>query len=201
MKAFTLILLVMGLGIGNASAAIKCWKNAEGVRECGNAIPPEYSQKRTETLNQKGQTVEVESRAKTKEELDAEADAKRIAEEKAEIEKQMAEEQAKKDKVLLSTYTKLSEIEASRDRNLEAIDGAINVEQILLNKLKNKLEARSAALNKANPNDSIIKDISDLKKQVDQKQAFIATKQNEREHLVSQYEADIKRFKELKGIK
>lgn len=26
-----------------ANAAIKCWTNNEGVRECGNRVPPEYS--------------------------------------------------------------------------------------------------------------------------------------------------------------
>ena len=36
-----------------AGANIKCWTNEDGVRECGNKIPPEYSQgasvKQTET--------------------------------------------------------------------------------------------------------------------------------------------------------
>ena len=27
-----------------AGAGIKCWTNNDGVRECGNAVPPEYAQ-------------------------------------------------------------------------------------------------------------------------------------------------------------
>ena len=30
---------------GTAQARMKCWTNNEGVRECGNSIPPEFAQK------------------------------------------------------------------------------------------------------------------------------------------------------------
>ena len=33
--------LLTGLSLGTpASAAIKCWTNNEGVRECGESVPP-----------------------------------------------------------------------------------------------------------------------------------------------------------------
>lgn len=50
-------------------AAIKCWTNNEGYRECGNSVPPEYAQKETRTLNQRGVTTEVRQRAKSREEV------------------------------------------------------------------------------------------------------------------------------------
>ena len=36
------------------AARIKCWTNNEGVRECGNAVPPEYAQKGHKEVSKSG---------------------------------------------------------------------------------------------------------------------------------------------------
>ena len=50
-------------------AGFQCWTNSEGVRECGNVVPPEYSQKETRTYNEQGVNTGVKNRALTREEL------------------------------------------------------------------------------------------------------------------------------------
>ena len=55
-------------------AGIKCWTNKEGYKECGNAVPPEYAQQGHTELNKQGLVVDQQERAKTPEELAAEAD-------------------------------------------------------------------------------------------------------------------------------
>lgn len=60
---------------------IKCWTNDDAVRECGNVIPPQYSQQDHKEINRQGVTVATSRRAKTKDEL-AE-DARRARDEKA----------------------------------------------------------------------------------------------------------------------
>ena len=69
-----------------AQAAIKCWTNKEGVRECGEKVPPEYSQSGFETRNTQGMVTEETERARTAEEIEkagqeaaAAAEVKRIA--------------------------------------------------------------------------------------------------------------------------
>jgi len=47
-----------------ASAGIKCWTNDDGVRECGNTVPPEYAQKSHRELTGEGITVSTTKRAK-----------------------------------------------------------------------------------------------------------------------------------------
>jgi hypothetical protein len=42
----TLISLTCGFSL-TADAAIKCWTNKEGVKECGDTVPPEYAQLRS----------------------------------------------------------------------------------------------------------------------------------------------------------
>ena len=69
---FTRLLIAILLLSANPlslSAAIKCWTNNDDVRECGHSVPPEYSQKRIEILNERGIVVSVKEAAKTKEQL------------------------------------------------------------------------------------------------------------------------------------
>ena len=89
-----LVALLMGAGT-TAEAKIKCWKNNEGVRECGNVVPPEFAQQGHEEVSSGGVKRESTGRAKSLEELEAErAEAKRKA--AAEM---LEREQAAKDRV------------------------------------------------------------------------------------------------------
>ncbi|MCK5432246.1 MAG: hypothetical protein KAJ03_05845, partial [Gammaproteobacteria bacterium] len=51
-----------------AQARIKCWENSDGVRECGEIVPPEYAQKSHKEISSQGITLEESERAKTEEE-------------------------------------------------------------------------------------------------------------------------------------
>ena len=54
---------------GPANARIKCWTNQEGVKECGNTVPPEFAQKEHKEVSEQGVVMEEKERAKTEEEL------------------------------------------------------------------------------------------------------------------------------------
>ena len=38
----------------NADARFKCWTNSDGVKECGQNVPPEYAQQGHEEVNSLG---------------------------------------------------------------------------------------------------------------------------------------------------
>ncbi len=183
--------------------AIKCWTNNEGVRECGNTIPPEYSQKSSKTLNERGITVETRKRALTKEELAEkqqreEEEKRRIAEEKAARKKQNAA-----DRVLLYTFLTEEEIIAARDRKLTVIDGNIEVTNITIGKLKGDLkEQRKKAANserKGKPvSEGTLTGIASLERQIKSKKEFIEAKKAEKKAIIEQYAKDLERFRELK---
>ena len=67
----TVALLALCGYLNSAEAAIKCWTNKEGVRECGNAVPPEYAQQAHEEKSTSGMTIKRTERSKTPEELAA----------------------------------------------------------------------------------------------------------------------------------
>jgi hypothetical protein len=203
-RPFFTFLLACGLALPLSSqAAFKCWTNSEGVRECGNAIPPEYAQQKSETVNERGLTVEVQERAKTQEELDEE---RRIAEEE---ERRKTEEAARRkeqdayDRVLLSTFLSEKEIIDSRDRKTGAIDASIEISRITIDKLEGDLKReRKRAANFERKGrqipENVQKSIDALERQIADKQSYIESKKEEKQEIMDKYAKDLDRFLELK---
>lgn len=192
-------------------AGIKCWTNKDGVRECGNIIPPEYAQQKSETINEQGITTEVKERAPTKEELEArrreqEAEAKRLEEQKRQqaLEEKQRKMQERYDQVLLSTFLTEKDVLESRDRKVSAIDATIELTRISMDKLQENLDKeKTRAANFERQGKPIPQrsqeDIDSLQKQIDDKKNYIASKEREKQELLDKYAADLKRFRELKA--
>lgn len=186
-------------------AGIKCWTNKDGVRECGNAIPPEYAQQSSDTINKRGITVETRERALTKEEA-----AERRKREEEEQQRVAEEEDKRKqqdvaDRVLLATFLSEEEIIDARDRKIVLIDGNIEITNVTIGKLNDDLQAqrRKAATyerkGKAVP-EATLKKIASLERQIKSKEAFIQAKEEEKVTIREKYAKDLKRFRELKEL-
>ena len=69
-----IILLILSTLIlaSNANARMKCWTNSDGVKECGDKVPPEYTQQGYQELGKGGIVREETNRVRTKEELQKE---------------------------------------------------------------------------------------------------------------------------------
>lgn len=183
-----------------AQAAIKCWTNKEGVRECGEAVPPEYSQQSHEVRSEQGMVLDEKARAKTPEELEEEA---RMTLEKTEKEK-AEKEKARQDQVLLETYTSVEDIERVRDDQIVALESTISSTKTRNGKIEEDLNKRitaAAAEERAGktPNEALLKDIESLRRQIANNQDFIEQKHGEQESIRQNYAAKIERFKELRG--
>jgi len=194
-------LLVLPL---SAQAAFKCWTNKDGVRECGNAIPPEYAQQESVTINERGQTVERQQRAKTEKELEEER--RRAAEEariRAEEERRL-EAQRNHDRVLLATFLTEEDIIQARDRKLTAIDAGIELNRLTIDKLEGDLEREQKRAESYQSKDEELPEnlqlsIDSLERQIADKNRYIRSQQEERESLVEEYARDLERFRELKA--
>lgn len=207
-KLFTILPLVAALtGAAlplSVQAGFKCWTNKDGVRECGEEVPPEYAQKKTETFSDQGLKTGTTDRAKTREEIAAEREAKRAAEQAAAEERQRRAIQAAHDRVLLATFTDVKDIDAALDQKLALIDGYIEVTTKGMDKIKaqlddlNKRAERLQKQNKPIP-DELQSDIDALSAQLADKEAFIAAKEGEKKELSDVYHADKARFIELKS--
>jgi hypothetical protein len=187
------------------AGSIKCWTNEEGIRECGAAVPPEYSQQRVEVINERGMVVDVKERAKTMEELEAEKhEAERLAKLKQEEERRQAEARLR-DTILLRSYTTERDLKISYDGKIAVNRDIIDITNTgtrTLNKNLNNTRTKAANYERAGekPPESVLEEMNSLKRQIKDNDEFIARKQEEIKALEQQYEADLKRFRELKGI-
>lgn len=208
---FSLIYTTATLLPLNAFADIKCWTNKDGVRECGNAVPPEYAQQENRTINKRGITTEVRDRALTQKELEARQrrqETQQTGHEgedrlKAE-EEQRRKEQLRNDRVLLATFLTEEEIIRSRERQLVSIDANLELTRIGSQKLQLKLEEETSRAEKLESAgkplpERMQEDIANLEQQLANKQRYITSKEKEREAIINKYDADIARFRELKG--
>ncbi|MDH3947369.1 MAG: hypothetical protein OEU74_00245 [Gammaproteobacteria bacterium] len=183
------------------AGSIKCWINKDGIRECGYTVPPEYSQQRIEIMNQRGIVVEVKEAAKTKEQLAEEA---RLA--KLKQEELRRQQQARlRDTILLNTFTTERDLKISYDNKIAVIMGHIDITNTGARSLNQNLkdaQRKAANYERAGekPPENLLEEMNSLKRQIKDNDTFIARKMQEIKALNSQYEADLKRFRELKGI-
>lgn len=200
-----LVVLVTALVPLSASAGIKCWTNDEGVRECGNAVPPKYSQKGHREISDTGITLSTTDRAKSKEELRTEREeAARLAAIRAEEERKIRERETK-DRVLLSTYTTEEDLKLAHQGQVAAIDLRIEHTELILKQLDQslaELRGKAAKLErKGKPITPELKNqIAKVKAQRDDSEAFIEKRRIQKAELAAQFDVDLNRYRELKGL-
>ena len=69
-KLFSVIIILMLASFAiPAQARIVCWTNKEGVKECGDKLPPEYAESGHKELDNRGFVVDETAREKTDEEV------------------------------------------------------------------------------------------------------------------------------------
>lgn len=185
--------------ISSAQAEIKCWRNNDNVRECGQAVPPEHSQKRIEVINSKGITVKVIPAKDEMDEIRRQKELQKLADLKKAAKK-------RKDLILLQTYTTEKDIALARKQNVRAIEGIIeltngNTKVIRQDLVELEKTAANYERNGELPPDDLLKDMENLKRQVNDNEEFIAKKKQAKEAINTRFDSDLKRFRELKGTK
>lgn len=186
------------------AAGIKCWTNKDGVRECGNSVPPEYAQQGHSELNKQGVVVKEQERAKTAEELAAEREEReRVASEEGER-KRLAREQAARDRVLLDTFTTEDDLLLARNGKLQAIDARVQHTNRVVEKLRSELAAlrKQAANEELSGNvvpQKVREEISRVERQISENLGFIELRRIEEGEITAQFEADLVRYRELKA--
>ncbi len=202
LAAITMALISMSLVVisTSAHARIKCWKNSDGVRECGKNVPPEYSQQGHEEISSQGVTVDKSERAQTEEE--------RLEEERLDDIKEKEEarkaEIATQDKILLDTYSNTDDIQMTSDGKIAALNSTIKLankrnEKIQANLDKDTAIAAAAELAGKQPSEDLLKDIESLQRQIKNNDKFIAEKRMEQEDIKKEYAEKIARFNHLQS--
>lgn len=115
---------------------IKCWKNNEGLTECGNRIPREHYSKEVRFIDPQGITRKVKARDKTRDELAIEKENKRILDAKRTHKKKLKEY----DDVLLKTYLTVDDLLNALNSKLDILKSRIIVLESIIASRNQKFE-------------------------------------------------------------
>jgi hypothetical protein len=187
-----------GAATGNGRTLYK-WVDAQGVTHYGDSIPPEYAAQEQHIINSQG--VEINR-------LDAQKSPQQLA---AEDQKKLdAEQRQNRDHNLLSTYASVQEIERLRDQRVTLVTDQIKVTSSFLESLNgklNKLRINSMHFKPYNSDpkapampDQLAEDLVRVDNDIRTQQQNLLEKRSEETTMRKQFESDIARFKELKGI-
>ena len=177
------------------------WTDENGQTHYSDHLPPQEVDRAYSIMNREGVTVNNVEKAKTKEQLEEEA---RLQQQQKEQER-LAQERATYDHILLDTYPQVSDLEDTRDRYIATIEGLIKVAQHKLSNLTRDLEKFQQSAAKLERDgkpvgEVLSKDIANLQTQVEAENNFIKAQRAQQQDLREKFAADIKRFKELKGL-
>ena len=181
---------------GEVKQAYK-WTDDKGIVHYGDSVPAEYSQREQRVLNSQG--LEVQKRQ-----------AEMSPTEAAEFAARQKEESRRKqhDMFLISTYPSVKEIENVRDIRLDQIQGQIIAAEAYISSLTTRVEelkqrAQMFAPYNTKPGarrvpDNLAEEMVRVMSELRTQNFALSAKQTEHQKVVVQYDADIKRFKELR---
>jgi hypothetical protein len=183
----------------NNGRVVYKWVDEQGVTHYGDHIPPEYAAQEQHVINSQGVEINRLEAQKTPEQLAAD-DQKRAA----------AEQNRNRDRNLLNTYGSVQEIERLRDQRVTLLSDQIKVTSQFLEVLNGRLKKlRAGSLSykpySSDPRapampDQFAEDLVRLGNDIRTQQQNLSEKHSEETTMSKQFESDIARFKELKGI-
>ncbi|MBL1263613.1 DUF4124 domain-containing protein [Candidatus Methylomicrobium oryzae] len=200
-RAFFISLLfaVLCLTAGQAHAKkMYRWVDENGKTFLSDQVPPEQVQHRREELSEKGRVVQITEKAKTKEQIELD---RRLEALKKQQESIIARQKAN-DKVLLSTFRNLRDMEDTLKKKMHAIEGRIGL--LGNNKHRAETELENHLQHAANLERSgekipavLTQNIDKAKAQIKAVQAEIENQESKKRQEESAFEADIERYKFL----
>ena len=181
-----------------AHATTYKWIDDQGVVHYTDKIPPEALNKGNVELNKQGLPIKKTDPALTPEQRKAreaeEARAQQIAKDRALVER--------RDRALLATYTTESEIDLARNRAVSTIDAQVQsatAYSATLNKRKADLDGKKAALGDKPVPPVLEREAANIVEELAKQADLIAIKQKEIIVVNARYDADKKRWKELRA--
>ena len=201
-----LILLTLFAGVADAQdkqRKLYRWVDKNGQVHYGDSIPPEYAEQDRELLNRQGVAIGREEGTLTPQEAAAKAAAEKAAREE--------QKRRLRDRVLLQTYQSVKEIEILRDNRLDLVDANLTIQEQSLANLRaqhaqiEREVARYAPVNRkpdAQPlPEGLAADLERSASDIATQEANLDKRRRERDSIRQNFEADIKRYQELRAVK
>jgi hypothetical protein len=184
-------------------AFFRC-KDRNGQTHYGDSMPAECAGMDTEVLNDRGMQVRlIEGEATRQKRLQREAEEAKVRKER--------ERHALRDRTLIETYLTVEDIERLRDQRLEQLSAQYRLTEQNITALRDRqtrLEAQIARFKPYSdkPNAPALPDhlAAEMVNTVNGMRVYqesLAANRKEQAELTAAFDSDIKRFKELKGIR
>jgi len=206
MTGIALFSLLVASPAAFAVEEIYRWVDENGTVHFGDSVPPKYAKNDRDIISDQGIKLKTLRGEITAEERAAE-------ERKAALEKQEKDRidaARQRDDVLLTTYLSVSEIEALRNRRKELLDGRIRVTEIYLSTLRDKLTKLQKDASRFQPystdpdarpiHENLARELSNTLNSIIVYEKTLAETHNQQTQMVAKFDADIDRFRELKGL-
>jgi hypothetical protein len=172
------------------------WVDDHGVTHYGDTVPPEFSKQGRSELNAQGVELRQLPRQLSAEEAD-------VAQKKAAAEARRRQH----DSFLLTTYTKISDIERLRDERIALIEGQMEIARGSIESNQQRLKSQeqrlrsflpySTAPNARRVPDQLAEEVVRTIKEREQLRDGLKSREKEKSDLRAQFNEDIERYKEL----
>ncbi len=199
-----LALLALAGNSMTVSAGIKCWTNKDGVRECGDRLPPEYAQRGHEEISDTGVKIKVTARAPTPEERKEAALLAAVKAEQERIARVKAAKQLAHDQVLLQTFTTEEDLLLARDGKLAVFESRIKLAQNRVAKMETNLEQLTAQAAQQERSGRTVaaklqQRIAKVRKRIQSHLAYVEDRRDDQDGIRQQFLMDQQRFLDLKS--
>lgn len=206
MRTLGNVLAILALGLALAAPAVAAkpdhnrykWKDAQGNLHYDDALPTEALQFGYEVVNPRGLVIKHVDRAKTMEELHADA----AASAKAAEQKHADDAQAQNDQQLLAAYPSEQALVSSQQAQLDMIDQNVHATQLSLENQEQSLTqmlSHAADLDRTGkPIPATLKaQIEALRRNVEQQKTYIANKETEKAGLAQKFADAIAHYRSV----
>lgn len=190
LHVFVVLITMMCTGfVSVAHADLYRWTTKDGMVHYGDNMPSSQAMDGYDLINPStGEVVRHIDRAKTPQELAAEAAAKKAEEQAAEKKRTEEEAQARRDHMLLDLYSNTSDLERAKSQRLSEIDGLIKQTQNALDRaIERSKHAQASSEQKA-----AFKDMLQLRKN-------LFDLQERRNETAKRFDEDLRRFEQLQA--
>jgi hypothetical protein len=193
----------LGAQQSTREAFYRC-KDAQGQTHYGDSKPAACANYDTEVLNDRGMVLRI-----------IEGDQSRVAREAREKEEKKAtllrEQREQRDRMLIETYLSVEDIERLRDQRMDMVNAQYKVTEQSMKNMRDRqsrLESQIARFKPYNekPNapplpDHLAEEMVNMVRSLQVYEEALAKYRKEQTEIRTAFDADIKRFKELKGIR
>lgn len=198
--AMLVFLSALGIVAATPAAAGKLykWVDEKGNVHYSDKVPPEAAKLARQEMSQAGVTVRQVERAKTQEELAAEA-AQKLKEEE---DRKIAETQAQADRALMQSYNTEADLLRMRDQELGVIESNMATAKLTMSSQEKNLSdllahASDFERNKKPVPKNVVDSIANVRAQIEAQQKSLVEREASKATVRSDFEAKLARWREL----